>query len=145
MNNFQNQNWNKNNQNQPNKGQDNQTNFQNSSGNQPNKGLFSLPPSVMSMLPWIPFALEAMTGQKIPQMTGTMAEIQQGIQIIQMNQNQIITHQQNLDQRLTSLEKNASNQFTNLANQVQSIKSIRLTHDRERKQIDYNLQQEQEN
>ena len=92
----------------------------------------------MSLLPWIPFALEAMTGQKIPQMTGTMAEIQQGIQIIQMNQTQIIQHQQNLDQRLTALETNASNHFTNLVQQVQSIKSIRLSHERERKQIEFN-------
>ena len=80
------------------------------------------------------------TGQKIPQMTGTMAEIQQGIQIIQMNQTQIITHQQSLDQRLTALETSASNQLTNLVQEVKGIKSIRLTHDRERKQIDFNAQ-----
>ena len=131
MNNFQNQNLN------------NQNQEQSSQQAQPqNKGLFSLPPSVMSMVPWIPFALEAMTGQKIPQMSGTIGEIQQGIQQIQMAQVQIIQNQQNLDKRLTVLESNASQQFTNLVQQVQSIKSIRLTHDRERKQIDYNLQQE---
>ena len=89
--------------------------------------------------------LEMTTGQKIPQMSGTIAEIQQGIQTIQMTLGQIIQHQQNLDQRLTQLETNASNQFTNLAQQVQSIKSIRLTHDRERKQSDYNVNQENEN
>ena len=83
-----------------------------------------------------------MTGQKIPQMTGTIGEIQQGIQQIQMTLGQIIQYQQNLDQRLASLESNASNQFTSLNQQVQSIKSIRLTHDRERKQIDYNLENE---
>ena len=83
-----------------------------------------------------------MTGQKIPQMGGTMAEIQQGIQTIQMTLGQVIQHQQSLDQRLVQLETNAANQFTNLAQQVQSIKSIRLTHDRERKQIDYNLENE---
>jgi uncharacterized coiled-coil protein SlyX len=59
-----------------------------------------------------------------------------------MTQAQIVQSQQALEQRLASLESNASNQFTNLANQVQSIKSIRLTHDRERKQIDYNLENE---
>jgi len=79
-----------------------------------------------------------MTGQKIPQMTGTMAEIQQGIQIIQMNQTQIIQQQQQLDQRLTALESSASNQFTNLVQEVKGIKSIRLSHERERKQIEFN-------
>ena len=84
------------------------------------------------------------TGQKVPQMSGTVGEIQQGLQTIQMSLGQIITNQQGLEQRITNLEQNATNQFTNLVQQVQSIKSIRLTHDRERKQIDY-LQQSQEN
>ena len=132
-------NWNKHNQ-QNNQSNQEPLNLQ----NQPNKGFFSLPPSVMSMVPWIPFALEALTGQKIPQMGGTIGEIQQGISQIQMAQVQIIQNQQQLEKRLTSLESNASNQFTNLVQQVQSIKSIRLTHDRERKQIDYNLSQENE-
>ena len=88
--------------------------------------------------------LEMTTGQKIPQMTGTIGEIQQGIQTIQMTLGQIIQHQQQLEQRLTQLESNATNQFTNLAQEVKGIKSIRLTHDRERKQIDY-LQQNSEN
>jgi TolA-binding protein len=91
--------------------------------------------------------LEMTTGQKIPQMTGTIGEIQQGIQTIQMTLGQIIQHQQSLDQRLTALESNASQQFTNLVQKVDSIKSIRLTHDRERKQIElhgnnYNLQEQ---
>jgi len=86
--------------------------------------------------------LEMTTGQKIPQMSGTIGEIQQGLQAIQMTLGQIIQHQQSLDQRLTALETNATNQLTNLVQQVQSIKSIRLTHDRERKQLDYNLQPE---
>lgn len=106
------------------------------------KGLFSLPTSVMNIVPWIPLMLEMTTGQKIPQMTGTIGEIHQSISQIQLSLNQIINSQQQLDQRLTALETNASNQFTNLVQQVQSIKSIRLTHDRERKQIDYNLQTE---
>ncbi|CAG8717309.1 6002_t:CDS:2, partial [Ambispora leptoticha] len=44
------------------------------------------------------------TGQKIPQMSGTIGEIQQGIQNIQINLGQIIQNQQSLDQRLTALE-----------------------------------------
>ena len=85
--------------------------------------------------------LEMTTGQKIPQMSGTIGEIQQGIQTIQMTLGQIIQHQQQLEQRLTALESNASNQFTNLVQQVQSIKSIRLSHSKETKAIDYNLNQ----
>jgi TolA-binding protein len=84
--------------------------------------------------------LEMTTGQKIPQMTGTIGEIQQGLQTIQMSLGQIIQKQTALEQRLTALESNATQQFTNLVQQVQSIKSIRLTHDRERKQIEYNPQ-----
>ena len=85
--------------------------------------------------------LEMTTGQKIPQMTGTIGEIQQGLQTIQMTLGQIITHQTNLEQRLTALESSASQQFTNLVQEVKGIKSIRLTHDRERKQIDFNNQE----
>ncbi|WNE40340.1 MAG: hypothetical protein GBAus27B_000407 [Mycoplasmataceae bacterium] len=41
-----------------------------------NKGFFTLPPSFLQFIPWIPFAVESMTGQKIPHLTGTMADIQ---------------------------------------------------------------------
>lgn len=88
--------------------------------------------------------LEMMTGQKIPQMGGTIAEIHQGIQTIQMTLGQIIQKQADLEQRIGNLETNATSQFTNLVQEVKGIKSIRLTHDRERKQIDY-LQPENEN
>ena len=131
----------------------NSNNFQNQNNqtqnnqpfSKPTTGLFSLPPSVMNIVPWIPLMLEMTTGQKIPQMTGTIGEIQQGLQAIQMSLGQIIQQQTALDQRLIALETNASQQFTNLVQEVKGIKSIRLTHDRERKQIDYNLPQEQEN
>jgi hypothetical protein len=86
--------------------------------------------------------LEMTTGQKIPQMTGTIGEIQAGIYQIQQAQLQIIQQQQNLEQRLTALENNAVNQFTNLSQQVQSIKSIRLSHSKEVRAIDYNSPQE---
>nr|CAG8530809.1 2856_t:CDS:2 [Entrophospora candida] len=96
--------------------------------------------SYLTLLPTIAGSLyEMTTGQKIPQMTGTIGEIQQGIQQIQLSLTQIINSQQQLDQRLTALETNATNQFTNLVQEVKGIKSIRLTHDRERKQLDYNL------
>ncbi|CAG8658979.1 2053_t:CDS:2 [Paraglomus brasilianum] len=64
------------------------------------------------------------TGQKIPQMSGTIGDIQQGIQTIQMTLGQIIQHQTNLEQRLTALETNASSQFTNLVQQeIQEFKN----------------------
>jgi len=86
-------------------------------------------------LPFLPLLFEQFTGQKVPQITGTMAEIQMALQ-------QVIVSQQAIMQRLTALENNATNQFTNLTNQVQSIKSVRLTHQKETKAIDYNLNQE---
>src|SRR6185437_7545212 len=100
------------------------------------------PSGIMKMvgqsLPFLPLLFEQFTGQKVPQITGTMAEIQMAL-------SQVIASQQAIMQRLTALENNATNQFTNLTNQVQSIKSIRLTHDRERKQIEFNQDQNQSN
>ena len=121
MNNFNNQ------SNQPN-------HDQNKLNNQEPSGLMKM---VGQSLPFLPLLFEQFTGQKIPQMGGTMAEIQMAL-------NQVIVSQQAIMQRLTSLENNATQQFNGLAQQVQSIKSVRLTHDRERKQIDYNLNQTNE-
>lgn len=123
--------------NQPNQNQ--HSNFNQKS----NSGFFSLPPAVMNFAPWIPLMLEMATGQKIPAMTGTMAEIQQGIQFISQNLQVVIKQQQALEARLTQLENSASSQFTNLVQQVQSIKSIRLSHSKETKQVDYNLENQQ--
>jgi TolA-binding protein len=101
----------------------------------PTTGLFSLPPAVMNLVPWVPLLLEMTTGQKIPQMTGTMAEIQHGIQTVQMTLGQIIQQQTALDRRLTQLETNANNHLTNLTHQ---FNSLRLTHTKEKKEIDFN-------
>jgi hypothetical protein len=79
--------------------------------------------------------LEMTTGQKIPQMTGTIGEMQTGIQQIQFNLNQIITSQQALTQRITNLENSAIQQLTSLTQQFQTL---RLTHTREKKEIAYN-------
>jgi len=73
-------------------------------------------------------------------MTGTMAEMQLALTSIQTALQTVVQNQQQLAQRLVNLETSATAQFTNLTQQVQSIKHIRLTHDRERKQIDYNLE-----
>ncbi|KLL03647.1 MAG: hypothetical protein MRERV_36c032 [Mycoplasmataceae bacterium RV_VA103A] len=122
MNNFNNQ------QNQD------QNQLGNQSTSQEPSGLMKM---VGQSLPFLPLLFEQFTGQKVPQISGTMAEIQMALQ-------QLIVSQQTIMHRLTNLENNASQQFTNLSQEVRSIKSVRLTHDRERKQIDYNLNQNQE-
>lgn len=117
----------------------NQHNSQSSMPNsEQNKGLLNIPPAFMNMLPWIPFAVEAITGQKVPQMSGTIAEIQQAIQQIQFTLSQVLSQQQQMLNTIANLETNASNQFSHLISQVQSIQSIRLTHSRESKAIEYN-------
>ena len=136
MNNFQNPNWN--NQNQRNQ---QQANFQqtNSQAQTPQE------PSMMTKLlnSCLPVLLEQFTGQVMPSAGGNAMETQMILSQVLNLQQQIVTTLKNLDSRLVSLEQNASNQLTNLTQQVQSIKSIRLSH--EKKQIDYNLQPEQEN
>jgi hypothetical protein len=97
-----------------------------------NKGLLTI---IGQCLPLAPFIYEQFTGQKVPQLTGTMAEIQAVLNNLQLAQTQIIQNQQALNQRLTALEANATQHFTNLTNQFQSL---RLTHTREQKQIEYN-------
>jgi hypothetical protein len=130
-----------NNQNQP------PTNFQ----GQPNFQPPNQQPSILTKLisSCLPVLLEQFTGQAMPPMGGNNVELQLALSQVISLQQQIIAGQQNLDQRLTQLESSASQQFTGLAQEVKSIKSIRLTHDRERKQIEFNgngnFQQQQEN
>jgi hypothetical protein len=84
------------------------------------------------------------TGQKIsPNSNNT--EMQLVLSQVLSIQQQILTNQQAFNQRLIALENSATQQFTNLINQVQSIKSIRLSHSKETKAIDYNLPLETEN
>ena len=130
----------------PNNQNQQQTNFQ----GQPNTQT-QQPPSMMMKLmsSCLPVLLEQFTGQALPPMGGNNIELQLALSQVISLQQQILVGQQNLDQRLTQLESSASQQFTGLAQEVKSIKSIRLTHDRERKQIEFNgngnLQQQQEN
>jgi hypothetical protein len=113
-------------------GFENQTNQTQSNSQTQNKGLLTI---IGQLLPLAPFAFEQFTGQKVPHMSGTMAEIQTVLNNLQLAQTQIIQSQQVLSQRLTALESIASQQFTNLANQFQSL---RLTHTREQKQVEFN-------
>src|SRR5437763_12650137 len=110
----------------------------NQSNNSQNQATNPEPSGIMKMvgqsLPFLPLLFEQFTGQKVPQISGTMAEIQLAL-------NQVITSQQAIMQRLTTLENNASRQLVDIAQQVQSIKSVRLTHQKETKAIDYNLNQ----
>ncbi|CAI2183252.1 15550_t:CDS:2 [Funneliformis geosporum] len=89
----------------------------------------------------LPALLEHFTGQKM-NTNGNGAEMQLVFSQLLNVQQQILTTQQAFNQRLTALESNASQQLNNLTQQVQSIKSIRLSQ--EKKQIDFNLQSENE-
>lgn len=103
------------------------------------KGLISVPPALMQIVPWIPFAVEAMTGQKIPQIGGTMGEIQSSLQQIQFSLSQILASQQQITARLESLESNASSQLTSLSQQVASTNnSFRLLATETKKSLEFN-------
>jgi hypothetical protein len=91
--------------------------------------------TIGQLLPLAPFFYEQFTGQKVPPMSGTMAEIQMALTQMANNQQVIITNQQTLSQRLTNLENSAVQQLTSLTHQ---FNSLRLTHTREKKQIEYN-------
>jgi len=95
----------------------------------------SLITTIGQLLPFAPLVFEQFTGQKIPQMSGTMAEVISSLQQIQTNLQTMVNNQQALSQRLIALETNATNHLTNLTNQFQSL---RLTHTREQKQIELN-------
>lgn len=98
----------------------NQSNFNPNStqANEPQKGLLTLPPALMQIIPWIPFALEAISGQKVPQIGGTIGEIQSSLQQIQFSLTQLLNSQQQLYTKLASLESSASHQLTSLKEQV---------------------------
>src|SRR3954465_5766244 len=89
-------------------------------------------------LPFAPLVFEQFTGQKIAMLTGTMGEIQQSIQQISSSLSQVLTNQQEIFARIVNLETNSSQQLTSLDKRLESLHSIRLTHEKERKQIEYN-------
>ena len=114
-------------------GFDTQTNQpSNQTSQQKSSGLLTI---IGQLLPLAPFAFEQFTGQKVPQMTGTIAEMQMALINIQTNLQTIVNHQQSLNQRLIQLETSASQHLTNLTNQ---FKSLKLTHTQEKKQIEFN-------
>ena len=95
----------------------------------------SLITTIGQLLPFAPLVFEQFTGQKIPTMSGTMAEIQLALTNLQTGLQTVVNNQQALSQRLIALETNATNHLTNLTNQFQSL---RLTHTQEKKQIEFN-------
>ena len=88
---------------------------------------------IANLLPMAPLAFEQFTGQKVPQMSGTIAEIQMALLQVNNNLQTVVNNQQQFLQRINQLETSASNQLTNLTNQ---FKSLRLTHTKERKEIE---------
>jgi hypothetical protein len=102
---------------------------------QENKGFFKIPENLLQFVPLIPLALESITGQKIPLMGGTLGEIHGAINQLTAGLAQVLTNQSQIFQRIVNLEKNANSHLTNLTQQFQSL---RLTHTKERKEIEYN-------
>ena len=88
-----------------------------------------------------PILLEQFTGQKVPQMTGTMAEIQGAINQLAANIQTVVNNQNKIWQKLTSLENNAQQKLVNLTNKIDKISTVKLTREREKEQIEYNPKQ----
>ena len=95
----------------------------------------SLIKTIGQLLPFAPLVFEQFTGQKMPAMSGTMAEIQLALTNLQTALQTVVQNQTQLAQRIVNLETNASQQLNNL---TQSFQSFRLTHTREKKEIEYN-------
>src|SRR5438034_2671485 len=58
-------------------------------------------------LPFLPLLFEQFTGQKIPQVQGTIAEIQASLSQIQLNQAQLLANQQEIARHVENLESQA--------------------------------------
>jgi hypothetical protein len=107
----------------------------NQSQNQTNSessGFFKLPEILLEFVPFIPSLLEKATGQKVP---NTISDLNLTISQVITGLQAVITNQQQIYQRLINLETTANSQLTNLTQQFQSL---RLTHTKERKEIDFN-------
>jgi len=96
--------------------------------------------SLGSFVPFLPVMFEQWTGQKLPLMTGTFGEMHQGITQLNANLQVVINNQNKIWQKLTNLENNASQKLVNLTNKIDKISTVKLTHETERKQIEYGSQ-----
>lgn len=90
--------------------------------------------TIGNFLPFASLVYEQFTGQKVPQITGTIAEMQLTLSQMQNSLKFLVDNQQGLIQRITNLEISATQQFTAL---TQHFQSLRLTHTKERKEIEY--------
>ena len=91
-----------------------------------------------------PILLEQFTNQKLPVVGGTLGEIQQTIGQLAVNLQQlstslvtVVNNQTKIWQKLTSLENNAQQKLVNLVNKVDRLSGLKLTHERETRQIEY--------
>src|SRR5215213_10755720 len=110
-NNFDNQNNQSANQTDNQTGFDTPPNPHNQTQSKPNSGLMTI---IGQLLPFAPLAFEQFTGQKVPALTGTIADMQMALISIQTNLQTIATHQSQLNQRLMALETNATHHLNNL-------------------------------
>ena len=145
MNNFSNQHWNNNQQNNQQQASSDQQSNQQQPNNQANQ---SQPSWIMQIAgACLPVLMKQFMGQEMmsasSQPSTNAMETQLMLTQVLTQQQLIINSQQDLTSRIVNLETRASQQFTGLIKQVQNLSSVRLTH--EKKQIDYNLQQGQEN
>jgi hypothetical protein len=114
---------------------------------------FNLIKTIGQLLPLAPLVFEQFTGQKVPALQGTMAEVTNSLQQIQLSLATLANNQQQLAQRLIALETKWSETQTKLSeiqtsanqhltNLTHQFNSLRLTHTREResKQIAYHNQ-----
>src|SRR5215216_1904731 len=77
--------------------QTNQANNQAQTNQKPQSGLLTI---IGQLLPLAPFAFEQFTGQKVPQMTGTIADMQMALIQINNNLQTVVNNQQQLVQRI---------------------------------------------
>lgn len=105
--------------------------------NQSPKSEKSLVNTIGQILPFAPLLFEQFTGQKISQPTGTIADMQNSISQLTLNLQQVIANQNQIFNKITSLETSANSQLISLDRRLQSL-PLRLTHEREKKQIEYN-------
>ena len=106
------------------------------SQNQASKG--GLLNSLGSFVPFLPVMFEQWTGQKLPLMTGTLGEMHQGIVQLSTNLQVVINNQNKIWQKLVNLENQAQQKLVNLANKVDKLSGLKLTHEREKKQLEFN-------
>jgi len=96
-----------------------------------------------------PILLEQFTGKKLPLVGGTLGEIQQTLSQLAFSWQQnfdklneglgkVINNQLKIFNRINSLESNASRRLLNLDQRIQNLGGIKLTYEKERKQVECN-------